>query len=115
MSIKKLIEEVIAESLKEVLGAESSRPSGDLPFQVGERVFVRTVTYHTVGLITAIGGGFLTLKNASWVADSGRFMNALRDGTLSEVEPIVHGTVRIAITSIVDVFEWQHSLDLAQK
>ena len=83
-------------------------------FTIGEQVFIRTVTYHAVGKIANISDKFLTLEHASWVADSGRFHNALRDGTLDEVEPIP-GVYRVNIDSIVDICEWKHPLPTEQK
>lgn len=83
-------------------------------FVIGEAVFIRTITYHSVGRIVNISDKFLTLEDASWIADSGRFHNALRDGTLSEVEPII-GSYRVNIDSIIDVCEWKHPLPREQK
>lgn len=83
------------------------------PFQKGKSYFIRTVTYHTVGKVKEIIGDFLVLTEASWVADSGRFMNAIKEGTLSEVEPT--GECIINISSIVDAFPWKHKLPKDQK
>ena len=83
-------------------------------FNIGEKVFIRTVTYHCTGEIVAIEDGFLTLKDAAWIADSGRFMQAIETGNLSEVEPVTC-LVRVNIASIVDVYEWRHNLPREQK
>lgn len=80
---------------------------------IGGKYFFRTVTYHLVGEVKKIVGRFAYLKNASWVADSGRFMNAIKEGTLSEVEPV--GDAFINIDTVVDFFPWKHSLKLEQK
>ena len=85
------------------------------PFNVGEQVFIRCVTYHNVGEVESCNNFFVTLKKASWVADSGRFSNALETGQLSEVERVKDGTIRIALASIVDVFEWKHPLPVETK
>jgi len=84
-----------------------------LPFKVGKSYFIRTVTYHLVGTVTSVSAGFLTLKDASWVADSGRFMQAIKNGALSEVEPVGDAIVNIA--SITDAFPWLHKLPTEQK
>jgi len=83
------------------------------PFKIGEAYFLRGVTYHLVGKVADIVGDFLVLTDASWVADSGRFMDAIKDGTLSEVEPV--GDAYMSISAIVDAFPWKHSLGLKQK
>lgn len=102
----KLIETIL-ESKAGFSGIES-------PFQVGEKVFIRTVTYHLTGKIKAHVGKFLVLEDAAWIADSGRFMAAINDGTLNEVEP-VKCDVRVNIDTIVDVYEWAHALPRTQK
>lgn len=88
--------------------------SSDSAFEVGEKLFIRTVTYHITGRVAAIKGKFLVLDDAAWVADSGRFMNAINEGTLSEVEP-VNCSVRVNTESIVDVYVWRHPLPREQK
>ena len=91
-----------------------------LPFKVGASYFIRTVTYHLVGKVTSIalgsqswGGGFLVLSDASWIADSGRFMQAIQDGKLNEVEPV--GEVIVNLAAITDAFPWKHALPKEQK
>jgi hypothetical protein len=80
-------------------------------FEPGSKVFVRTVTYHSVGEVVKSEEGWLYLKDASWVADSGRFNIALSEGTLSEVEVV--GDMAINCATIVDAFPWRHSLPTA--
>ncbi len=81
--------------------------------QIGNKLFIRTVTYHLVGEVVDVRGSVLKLKNASWVADSGRFYQAITKGTLSEVEPV--GEVFINAKSITDAFPWNHDLPTNQK
>ena len=83
------------------------------PFAIGQAYFIRTVTYHLVGRVAAVTGDFMTLEDASWVADSGRFMNAIKSGTLNEVEPV--GTTYVNVNSITDAFPWVHTLPVQQK
>ena len=45
---------------------------------------------------------FFHLVDAAWIADSGRFMDAIKKGELNEVEPV--GEAMININSIVDMF-----------
>jgi hypothetical protein len=80
---------------------------------VGQKFYFRTVTYHQVGEVKKIVGRFAFLKNASWVADSGRFMNAIKDGTLEEVEPV--GDAFVNLDTVVDFFKWTHKLPTSQK
>ena len=113
-SLVEKIEELKAELEELELKAANSSSSKDRPFEVGEKYFIRTVTYHLTGQIKAIRGNFLVLKDAAWIADSGRFMQAINDGVLNEVEP-VNGEVLVNIQSITDAFEWTHKLPREQK
>ena len=79
-------------------------------FAVGRKYLFRTVTYHMVGEIAGREGDFLILKNASWVADSGRFGEAAAKGTLVEVEHLGGLTVLINAQSLTDAVEWKHPL-----
>lgn len=77
-------------------------------FNVGDKLFLRTVTYHMLGEVVAIEGNWVKLKNASWIADSGRFHNAIGNGTLSEVEYV--GDAYVNLDTVADGFPWQHDL-----
>ena len=87
---------------------------GNGAFVIGETIFIRTVTYHLTGKIIAIKDGFLVLDDAAWIADDGRFTQAINDGELKEVEP-VNVFVRVNINSIVDAYHWSHDLPRQQK
>ena len=80
---------------------------------VGECYFFRTVTYHMVGRVIAVIGHYARLSDASWVADSGRFMGAIKSGTLNEVEPVGEATVNLE--TVTDFFPWRHALPTEQK
>jgi len=78
-------------------------------WEIGEKYFVRCVTYHYLGKLERIDGRELVLSSASWVADSGRWGDALASGKLSEVEPYP-GSVIINRSAIVDASVWSHDL-----
>ncbi len=80
---------------------------------VGQKWFFRTVTYHLVGRVKKRMGNFLVLEGAAWVADSGRFMQAIKDGKLSEVEPV--GDALVNLSAVTDAFPWRHKLPTEQK
>ncbi len=82
-------------------------------FKVGEKIFFRSVTYHLLGEIESVQGDWLKLKNASWIADSGRFHEAIADGTLSEVEYV--GEAYVNTNAGVDAFPWKHDLPTTSK
>lgn len=101
------------ETLLDLIGEalNGSVKSSDIPFEVGEAYFFRTVTYHTLGKVKKIVGNFLVLEEASWVADSGRFNEFINEGKVyesssSEIEPLEVNPV-ISLSSIVDAFPWK--------
>jgi hypothetical protein len=101
--IEKLLEQILDDKDKE------DKWNGDeLPFAVGKSYFIRTVTYHLIGKVEKVCGDFLVLSDACWVADSGRFSKAIKDGELNEVEFV--GDAIVSITSVCDAFPWVHKL-----
>lgn len=84
------------------------------PFEVGEKYLIRTVTHITVGRIVSVGEKELVLEDASWIADTGRFHNALKDGSLDEVEPWTSNVI-LGRGAIVDASTWKHDLPKEQK
>lgn len=86
------------------------------PFEANKAYFVRLVTYHVIGEVERVVGDFVLFKEGTmaWVADSGRFTQAINDGNLSEVEPVsVVGGFNLA--AVVDFYEWRHPLPRTQK
>ena len=102
------------DKLKLIEAILESKCDADSAFVIGEKVFIRTVTYHLTGRIVKIVGKFLTLADAAWIADDGRFMDCIQNGKLNEVEP-VKCEVRVNLGSIIDVYEWAHDLPRCQK
>ena len=76
---------------------------------IGKNVVVRTVTMYHVGRLTKVEDGFLTLEEAAWVADTGRWSEFLAKGTPEQVEPFP-GTCYVSVGAVVDVCEWSHDL-----
>jgi hypothetical protein len=101
------------ERIKEQLGEESFKEIDSLEDMVGEKFFFRTVTYHLTGRVKKVIGSLLELENAAWIADSGRFMQAIKEGKLNEVEPV--GRAYVNMNTVVDCFPWKHALPENQK
>ncbi len=76
---------------------------------VGDSVFIRTVTAYFTGRIVAVTSADIQLEEAAWVASTGRFSIALKSGTLDEVEPYPHGVV-VSRGGIIDISPWKHPL-----
>lgn len=86
----------------------------EYPFKVGDKVFIRTVTLYYTGEIIAIQSGFLTLKDAAWICDTGRFADFLKEGKANEVEPFIEN-VSVPLGSVIDISKWPHKLFRDQK
>ena len=78
-------------------------------FSVGSKVLIRTVTHYFVGQIIEINRTFVVLKDASWIASTGRFCAALTSGVLDEVEPYPD-PVHVAVGALIDITAWRHAL-----
>lgn len=101
------------EKLKTQLGEDSFKEINALSDMIGEKFFFRTVTYHLTGKVKRVIGSIVELENAAWIADSGRFMQAIKEGTLNEVEPV--GRAYLNLASVTDFFPWKHPLPEKQK
>ena len=101
------------EKIKAQLKEDDYKEIQSLKDMVGEKFFFRTVTYHMTGRVKKIIGNIVELENAAWIADSGRFMEAIKKGTLNEVEPV--GRAYLNIDTVVDFFPWKHALPETQK
>ena len=89
-----------------ISSTQTNTPS---PFLVGEQYIFRTVTQIDVGRVVKVTGDFVTLENASWIADTGRFNNALLGKGFDDVEPFPHGCA-LSLGSIVDAAPFPYVL-----
>ena len=71
-------------------------------WKIGESYLIRTVTMIDTGKLVAVTEHELVLEEAAWIADTGRFSDALLSHEFSEVEPFPTGQVIIGRGSIVD-------------
>lgn len=75
------------------------------PWVIGKKYFIRTVTMHLTGELVGISERELLLKDAAWIADSGRFNEAIRDiEKCNEVEPFDKPVI-VGRGSIIDATE----------
>lgn len=107
------VSEETYDKIKEQLKEEEKTDMNSLDDMVGKKFFFRTVTYYLVGRVIKIIGSIAQLEDASWVADSGRFTQAIKEGTLNEIEPV--GECYLNTQTIVDFFPWKHDLPMDQK
>jgi hypothetical protein len=86
------------------------------PWNINKNYFIRTVTHHYTGTLIAVYQQELVLRDAAWIADNGRFMQAVATGSFSEVEPFPDGReVVIGRGSIIDAIEISFPIPRSQK
>lgn len=61
------------------------------PWEIGENYLVRTVTQILTGQLVAVYPAELVLVDAAWIADTGRYADAIESASFSEVEPYPTG------------------------
>ena len=81
---------------------------------IGKNYLVRTVTMMITGRLIYLDAQEMVFQDAAWIADSGRFADALTTGKLNEVEPFPDEAI-IGRGSVVDAALWAHVLPREQK
>lgn len=90
--------------------------SHDDHWEIGKNYFIRTVTHIDVGTLIGVTDKELILKDASWVADTGRYQQAIADGQLEEVEPYPDDEkVLVGRSALIDAVIWRHKLPRQQQ
>jgi len=111
------IDSLTVKQLREIqamCGAAKSKPEAS-PYVIGTAYLIRTVTHYLTGRVTAVTRQEVVLEDSAWVADTGRFHEALKTGVVSEVEPFPDGSVIVGRGAIVDAVPWTHKLPRAVK
>jgi hypothetical protein len=109
------IEYVRKDSIKKSIHLPNQDGNAAYPYEVGKNYFIRTVTHYFTGTLLYVGPQELLLENTSWIADTGRFSDALKKGTLNEIEPYPEGPVIIGRGSIIDASPWNFGIVMVQK
>jgi len=74
-------------------------------WQVGKAYLIRTVTMIDTGILVSIDEHEIVLKDAAWIADTGRFNEALKTLNFSEVEPFPDGLVAVGRSALIDAVQ----------
>lgn len=113
--------EITLDDLRDLIAPQTDTAPSTAPATVdpldpspGDQLIIRTVTMTLTGRVVACSPTWIVLDSGAWIADSGRWADALTDGTLLEVEPMGDG-VRVARAAIVDVTPWRHPLPTVQR
>ena len=79
------------------------------PFEIGKYYLIRTVTMANTGKVVRVLPQEIVLEEASWIADTGRFSDAIKSVNFNEVEPFPNGEVIIGRGSIIDACKISNS------
>lgn len=71
-------------------------------WEVGKPYLIRTVTMIDTGTLVAVTEHEIILRDAAWIADTGRFAQSLESCEFGEVEPFPDGLVGIGRGSIIE-------------
>jgi len=76
------------------------------PYEIGKKYHVRTVTMAIAGTLKDVYEKELVFENASWVADSGRFSEYLKNPkeVVRETEPFKHDVI-VNREAVIDATE----------
>lgn len=90
-------------------------PKDPDPIGLGKNVLIRTVTHYYTGKVVAITSRYITLSDAAWIADTGRFADAANgEVEFSEIEPY-NDPINVFFGAMVDVSAYCRELPREQK
>jgi hypothetical protein len=81
---------------------EVRSPISDGVWEIGANYLIRTVTMIDTGRLVRVTEHELVLEDAAWIADTGRYADALQSGDFNEVEPFPDGQVIVGRGAIID-------------
>jgi len=84
------------------------------PVEIGKAYVFRTVTMIDIGVVAEVMGNFVRLDNAAWIPSTSRWMDFLKSGSATEIEPFPAGCW-LNLDTVVDIAPWAHSTDWKQK
>lgn len=96
----KLDDLTIGEAKK--LAAMFGNKNDESPFEIGAIYLIRTVTMIDTGRVVRVTPTEIVLEDAAWIADTGRFADAVKNGNFNEVEPFPDGEVIVGRSAIID-------------
>ena len=100
--------------LKNLIGGECAESH---PYTIGDNWFIRTVTHHLVGEIKSVGKQEIVLRGGTvmWVADDGRFTEAISKSVFAETEVYGVNDVIVGRGSVIDATRISEKAQVKQK
>ena len=116
--LNKLSFEDLRKAIKEIEKEKQNATTKEYGWVIGTSYLIRTVTHIQVGRLINITDKEIFLEDASWIADTGRFNNILKNGIESdddsEIEPFTD-IVGINRGALIDFVKYNHTLPKFQK
>lgn len=103
------IEDLTLKQIKEIQSLVGSKNDNQY-WEIGKNYMIRTVTMIDIGTLVAVTDHEFVLRDASWIADTGRFNEFLKYGTFNECEPFPDGICFVGRGSLEDACIWNHPL-----
>lgn len=100
------IENLTLKQIREIASMTNGAATrDDSAWQIGKIYLIRTVTMIDTGRLVAVTPQELVLEDAAWIADTGRFADALEKAEFGEVEPFPAGRVVLGRGAVIDAVE----------
>lgn len=98
------IEEMTIKQARQIAAmfGQQSPASNDSHWEIGKCYLIRTVTMIDTGRLVSLTDKELVLESAAWIADTGRFSDALAYAEFNEVEPFPDGKIILNRAAIID-------------
>lgn len=93
----------------ELLNLQQNGATPPQPFEIGKYYCIRTVTMIDTGRIVAVTPQWIVIEEAAWIADTGRFSDAVKKSEFNEVEPFPDGRVIIGTGAVIDACQIKKS------
>lgn len=87
---------------RELAALFCGKTNNESPWEIGKIYLIRTVTMIDTGRLVSVTPQELVLEDAAWIADTGRFSDAVKSAKFNEVEPFPDGRVIIGRGAIID-------------
>jgi hypothetical protein len=91
-----------AKELAALFGSAPTPATDNSAWEIGQPYLIRTVTMIDTGRVVAVTPLEIILEDAAWIADTGRFSDAVEKATFGEVEPFPDGRVILGRGAIID-------------
>ena len=96
------IDNLTIKQARELANLFQNKSTDSSAWEIGKVYLIRTVTMIDTGRLVAATEHELVLEDAAWIADTGRFADALEKCDFNEVEPFPDGRVIVGRGAVID-------------